>query len=51
MVVGLRLRLRTIGQRHGEHSERTAQSGNGHHSVDAQGWNDPCAFWWALPSF
>ncbi len=40
MVIGLRLRVRTIGQRHGEHSERTAQRGNGHHPVDAQGWNE-----------
>ncbi len=40
MVVGLALWVRTIGQRHGEHSERTAEGGNGHHPVDAQGWNE-----------
>ena len=40
MVVGLALWLRTIGQRHRKENECTAQSGNGHHPVDAQGWNE-----------
>src|SRR6266849_3714576 len=40
MVLGLRLKLRTISQRHRKENERAAQRGNGHHPVDAQSWNE-----------
>ncbi len=36
MAVDLCFRLRTIGKLHGEYRERTAQSGYGHHPVNAQ---------------